>query len=103
MRWCAYAPRPVRPHAQGDFMPETEHLDLALAEAFAGHGPTIHRLKVSNAHFKKLMTDNHSLWTEIHNIQNGVQASAAARLEELEKKRLIILDEIAKLVGEAEG
>lgn len=84
-------------------MPETEHLDLALAEEFAGHGPTIHRLKISNPHFKRLMVDNHSLRTEIHNIQNGVQASAAARLEELEKKRLIILDEIAKLVGEAEG
>ncbi|GAM97077.1 hypothetical protein U91I_00699 [alpha proteobacterium U9-1i] len=84
-------------------MPQPEHLDLALAEEFSGHGQTIHRLKVSSPHFKKLMVENHTLWTQIHNIQSGVQAASATHLGALERQRLVILDEIAKLVGDAEA
>ena len=31
----------------------TEHLDRALAEEFAGHGETIHKLKVANPAFNR--------------------------------------------------
>lgn len=81
----------------------TEHLDHALAEEFAGHGDTIHSLKVSNPHFKKLMEQNHALWTQIQNIQNGVTPTEDAMLHGLEKQRLKLLDEIAALVRAAEG
>lgn len=78
---------------------QTEHLDHALAEEFAGHGEAIHRLKVSNPDFKALMVQNHALWTEIQNIQNGVTPSDDAYLESLEKQRLVILDEIARMLA----
>lgn len=78
---------------------KTEHLDLALAEEFAGQGDVIHRLKVSNPEFKELMVQNHALWSRIQNIQNGVTPADDAYLESLEKQRLAILDEIARMLA----
>ncbi len=80
-----------------------EHLDHALEQEFAGHAETIYRLKVSDPHFKALLELNHSIWREIHNIENGVTAASDDYLTSLRKQRLAILDDIAKLVGEAEA
>jgi uncharacterized protein YdcH (DUF465 family) len=78
---------------------QTEHLDHALAEEFAGHGEAIHRLKIRSPEFKELMVQNHALWTQIRNIQNGVNPADDAYLETLEKQRLAILDEIARMLA----
>lgn len=81
---------------------ENEHLDHALAGEFSGHGETIHKLKLENAHFSKLMVTNHELWTEIQNIQNNVTPASDVTLETLEKKRLVVLDEIGAMISAAE-
>jgi hypothetical protein len=80
-----------------------EHLDRALAEEFAGHGETIHRLKTTDAHFKHLMALNHDLWTQIQNMQSGVTPADDATRHELEKKRLKLLDEIGTIIRAAES
>jgi uncharacterized protein YdcH (DUF465 family) len=84
-------------------MSGTEHLDRAIAEEFAGEAEIIHRLKIANPRFKSLMEKNHELWEEIQSIQNGVAPAADTVLEDLEKRRLRILDEIAALIAEAKG
>ncbi len=73
-----------------------EHLDRALAEEFAGHGEAIHRLKLRDSSFRSLMELNHAIWSEIQQIQNGLQAASEAYLTGLEKHRLKVLDEIAR-------
>lgn len=80
-----------------------EHLDHALEQEFAGHAETIHRLKVSDPHFKTLLEQNHHIWREIHNIENGVTPASDEHLTALRKQRLHLLDEIAKLIGAAEA
>lgn len=82
---------------------ETEHLDHALEQEFAGHAATIHRLKVSDPAFKSLLERNHHLWREIHNIKTDVTPASDDYLRSLEKQRLEILDEIAKTVRDAEA
>lgn len=81
----------------------TEHLDLALAEEFAGHGDTIHRLKVEDPHFRALMEQNHDVWLQIQNIQNNVTPASDEARHDLEKHRLKLLDEIAALIAKAEA
>jgi len=81
----------------------TEHLDRALAEEFAGHGDTIHKLKVADPDFKSLMVRNHAIWLEIHRIESGEAAASDHYLEALKKQRLVVLDEIAAAIGEAES
>ena len=82
---------------------QTEHLDHALSEEFAGHAETIHRLKVGNPNFKSLMVQNHDIWTQIQNIRHGVTPADDAHVHALQKQRLKLLDEIAALVRAAEA
>ena len=79
-----------------------EHLDHALQEEFSGHKEAIHALKLTDNHFKKLLIRNHALFEEINNIQNNITPSDDATLENLEKQRLAILDEIATIVRDYE-
>jgi uncharacterized protein YdcH (DUF465 family) len=82
---------------------QAEHLDHALEQEFAGHAATIHRLKVSDPAFKALLELNHQIWREIQNIQNGVAPASDDHLHALQKQRLNILDDVAKLIGDAES
>lgn len=74
-----------------------------LAEEFAGKAEVIHDLKLSNAHFRRLLEENHVLYKEIQSIQTGVAPASDEALEGLEKKRLTLLDEIASMISEAEA
>lgn len=77
---------------------QDEHLDSALAEEFAGHGEAIHKLKLSNPHFKSLMQQNHALWLEIKNMQADVTPTTDEVRHELERRRLKLLDEIGAII-----
>jgi uncharacterized protein YdcH (DUF465 family) len=87
-------------------MSDFQHLDRALAEEFAGQAEAIHALKARDAHFAGLMERNHGLWKQIQNIQKGLEPVEDAVLEQLEKQRLHVLDEIAtrlRAVGSPAG
>jgi uncharacterized protein YdcH (DUF465 family) len=81
---------------------QDKHLDRALAEEFSSHGPTIHKLKTSDPHFKSLMEQNHALWTDIQKAESNVTPASEERLEALRKRRLKLLDEIAAAIARAE-
>ena len=74
------------------------HLDDALAEEFADKADAIHALKATDGRFRDLLEQNHQLWKQIQQIQQiqkGIAPAEDAVLEELEKRRLLVLDEIA--------
>ncbi len=71
------------------------HLDDALAEEFADKADAIHALKMSDGRFRALLEQNHSLWKQIQQIQKGIAPAEDAVLEDLEKRRLVVLDQIA--------
>lgn len=70
-------------------------LDDALAEEFADKADAIHALKATDGRFRDLLEQNHQLWKQIQQIQKGIAPAEDAVLEELEKSRLLVLDEIA--------
>ena len=72
------------------------HLDRALSEEFTGRSKEIHALKGSDPAFAALLEFNHELWAEIQRIQGGLAPAADAVLENLEKRRLQVLDEMAE-------
>ena len=72
----------------------TTHLDQALAEEFADKAEAIHALKASDAGFRALLEQNHDLWKQIQQIQKGMAPADDAVLEDLEKRRLALLDQI---------
>jgi uncharacterized protein len=79
------------------------HLDRALSEEFAGKSAEIHALKASDPAFKALLERNHDLWAEIRGIQESIQPAEDAVLEDLEKRRLLVLDEISARLLRARG
>lgn len=82
---------------------QDEHLDQALAEEFAGHAATIHKLKVADPHFKDLMKRNHEIWAAIQGMKHDIQPVSDETRHDLEKQRLKLLDEIAGKIKAAEA
>lgn len=70
-----------------------------LAEVFAGKEDIVHELKAKNTHFHKLMEKSHDLYKQIHNIKTDVTPASDETLEDLEKQRLALLDEMAAIVA----
>ncbi|HJS13051.1 YdcH family protein [Sphingopyxis sp.] len=70
-----------------------------LHTMFPDHGPTLHALKLDNAHFRKLAEDHHDLSSRIQRFEASLAAVPDDELETLKKRRLFILDEIAALIA----
>jgi uncharacterized protein YdcH (DUF465 family) len=77
------------------------HLDRALSEEFAGRSAEIHALKASDPLFMALLERNHDLWVNIQKIQENIQPAEDAVLDKLEKRRLLVLDEISTRLQQA--
>jgi uncharacterized protein YdcH (DUF465 family) len=79
------------------------HLDRALSEEFAGRSAEIHALKASDAAFGALLEFNHELWADIQRIQESIAPAEDVVLEDLEKRRLQVLDEIAERLSKRQA
>lgn len=73
-------------------MSNTPH---TLAEEFPGQGDAIHKLKISDAHFAKLLAAYDGVNDEIHRAESKIAAISPAAESDLRKKRLQIKDSIA--------
>lgn len=71
------------------------HTPHELAEEFPNDVERMHSLRESNAHFAKLSDSYHALNREIHRGESDVEPMDDMHLEELKKRRLALLDEIA--------
>lgn len=59
----------------------------------------LHSLKQDNAHFRSLSDQYHDLTREIVRIEEGIDAAGDARLEDMKKRRLGLLDEISGMIA----
>ena len=62
------------------------------------HRERIHELKISDAHFAKLFDDYHEVEHEVRRIEEGVENTSDAYLEDLKKKRLHLKDELYRMI-----
>ena len=77
-------------------MPLTHH---PLINEFPEHKDTIHRLKMENAHFHKLMDKYEEVDKHIFRIEDGEEPTEDAYVEGLKKERLALKDEIFKMLA----
>jgi uncharacterized protein YdcH (DUF465 family) len=75
------------------------HLSQDLHNAFPDDTETLRRLKADDAHFQALSARFDALDEEARRIEAGLEPASDARLEEIKKHRLALLDEIAALVA----
>ena len=74
------------------------HTPHELAAEFPDKADKIHDLREKDAHFTRLSDTYHTLNREIHRGETNVEPMDDMHLEELKKKRLALLDEIAGML-----
>lgn len=72
-----------------------------LLHEFPEHKETIHNLKVSDNHFRKMFDEYHELDHEVHRIEQGAENTTDEYLTDLRKKRLHLKDELYKMIMSA--
>lgn len=76
------------------------HIDHhPLIAEFPEHRDAIHRLKSSDAHFARLMSEYEEMDKSVVRAENGVEHLGDLALEELKKKRLHLKDELSKILS----
>ncbi len=70
---------------------------------FPAQADTLHLLKIESEPFRAVARRYHDLTQEIGRLENGLEAGSDARLEELKKERLGVLDEIAEMIAERQA
>lgn len=77
------------------------HTPHELADEFPEHKDRIHELKLSNAHFAKLVDAYHEVNREVHRMETRVETVDEMTEEVARKKRLALKDEIAAMLAGA--
>ena len=79
------------------------HTPHQLSDEFPHDKDALHRLKLTNAHFRKLADRYGALNRSIHRIEVEVDRASDAYLTQLRKQRLMLLDEVAAMLEKAEA
>jgi uncharacterized protein YdcH (DUF465 family) len=77
------------------------HTPHELAEEFPEHAQKIHDLKLSNAHFAKLVEEYHEINRAVHRAETNVEPTDELHEGELRKKRMALKDEIWRMLQAA--
>jgi uncharacterized protein YdcH (DUF465 family) len=76
-------------------MPITHH---PLIEEFAEHKDAIHKLKMSNAHFRRLVHEYEGIDKSIFRAEQGIEIVNDDYLESIKKERLHLKDLIYSML-----
>jgi len=75
------------------------HVPHELHEEFPDKTDRMRELRASDAHFARLSDDYHAVNRTIHRGETNVEPMDDFHLEDLKKKRLALLDEIARYLA----
>ncbi len=78
-------------------MSNTPH---TLGEEFPGQLDAIHALKVTDAHFARILSDYDAVNDQIHRAETRLDAISQEAEVKLRKQRLALKDEIAKALAQ---
>ena len=79
------------------------HTPHELHDEFPHDAELLHRLKLGDAHFNSLASRYHAVNRAIHRIESQIEPASDKHTDQLKRRRLALLDEIALLVEKAEG
>jgi len=75
------------------------HTPHELSEEFPDKVTEISALKQSDAHFSRLVDEYHEVNRDVHRAETNVQPTDDLHSAELRKKRMILKDEIWKILS----
>ena len=74
-----------------------------LIEEFPEHREAVHRLKMNDARFQRLMHEYEEVDKEVVRMEEGIENPEDAVLTEAKKRRLALKDELFAILHGAEG
>ncbi len=77
------------------------HTPHELAEEFPEAAELIHKLKVEDAHFARLMDEYHEVNRAIHRAETLVEPVSEQHEAEMRRTRMTLKDEIARILKAA--
>lgn len=72
------------------------HTPHELAEEFPEYVETIHRLKETDAHFRKLADEYHTVNRQVHRMETEVEAVSTDTEKHTRERRVHLKDQIAQ-------
>ncbi|MEQ8365784.1 MAG: YdcH family protein [Roseicyclus sp.] len=77
------------------------HTPHELAEEFPADVERIHKLKMTDAHFAKLMDAYHEVNRAVHRAETGVEPCDELAETKMRKERMRLKDDIASILAKA--
>lgn len=77
------------------------HTPHELAEDFPGAAETIHALKVSDAHFARLMEEYHEVNRAVHRAETRAEIISDEAEQALRRQRMTLKDQIGRILATA--
>jgi uncharacterized protein YdcH (DUF465 family) len=79
------------------------HTPHELADEFPEYAETIHQLKTTDAHFRKLADEYHTVNRQVHRMETEVEAVSSDTEKQARERRLHLKDEIATYLKDHAG
>lgn len=79
------------------------HTPHELAEEFPEYGEAIHRLKMTDPHFEKLVDEYHTINRQIHRMETEVEPVSSDTEKHARERRVHLKDQIAELLERHSG
>jgi len=75
------------------------HTPHELPEEFPDHVEAIHALKLTDAHFSRLVDEYHDINRAVHRAETNVEPTDDLHEAEMRRKRMSLKDEIWKMLS----
>jgi uncharacterized protein len=72
-----------------------------LSDEFPGQMDKIHKLKISDAHFARILKEYDEVNDQVHRVETNIEPVEQLVEVDLRKRRLRLKDEIAKYLAQA--
>lgn len=76
-----------------------EHHDLI--HEFPEYRKEIHNLKMTNEHFREIFDAYHKIDKEVFRVENNIEPRPDTEMEDLKKRRLVLKDELFKILKQS--
>ncbi len=79
------------------------HTPHELAEDFPEYAETIHQLKTTDSHFRKLADEYHDVNRQVHRMETEVEAVSSDTEKHVRERRVHLKDQIAQYLARHAG
>jgi len=79
------------------------HTPHELAEEFPEYAEAIHKLKMADSHFRKLVDEYHTVNRQVHRMETEIEPVSSDTEKHVRERRLHLKDEIAQYLKQHAG